>query len=313
MAADSEVMSLIYTALKRLGFQDFTIKYNNRKLLTGLGIYSGVPEAQLPSLYRSIDKTDKIGLDGVAEELRKSGLAEDTVRKMVRVLSFDGAGDTSRRLAALGKLREEIDDIAIAQEGISELEEITKLADALGVDTANSAMDFTMVRGLGYYTGPIFETVITQPDNLGSVQGGGRYDELIGRFRGQSLPTTGISLGIERIIDLLTMLNLYPDWVMRGTVVQVLVATFSEATQTDTLKLAQELREAGIKAEAWLDPRKNIGKQIGYADGKGIPLVVISGPDEIARGEVQLKRLADGEERLVPRTAMASEVLRLLS
>ena len=312
MSADAEMMSLIYTALTKLGFGEFAIKYNNRKLLTGIGAYAGVPENQVPSLYRAIDKTDKIGLDGVAEELRKNGMADDVVDRMIGILSFDGSGDTNHRLAGLGKLREELDGIDIAQEGISELEELTRYAEALNIPTTNTTLDFTMVRGLGYYTGPIFETVITKPDNLGSVQGGGRYDELIGRFRGQSLPTTGISLGIERIIDLMTMLDLYPDWVMQGTVVETMVTVFSNDLQSETLKLAMELREAGINAESYLDARKNIGKQIGYADGKGIPIVAFLGSDEVANAEVKLKRLHDGEERTVARAGVAEEIRALL-
>jgi histidyl-tRNA synthetase len=169
-----------------------------------------------------------------------------------------------------------------------------------------------MVRGLGYYTGPIFETIITKPDNLGSVQGGGRYDELIGRFRGQSLPTTGISLGIERLVDLMDLLNLYPE-AIGETVVQVLVAVFNDDTQMETLRLAQELREAGIRTEAYMDSRKSLGKQIGYADGKGVRLIAILGPDEIKQGTVQLKRLADGHEVSVSRDEVDQAVRELLA
>lgn len=313
MSADAEMATIIYTVLHRLGFEDFTIKYNNRKLLTGIGIYAGVAEDQLSSLYRIIDKTDKIGLDGVTEEFRKQGFAEDVVQRLVGILSFDGTGDVAHRLAGLANLREELDDIEIAMEGIQELDELTRLMDKLGVPHTNTALDFTMVRGLGYYTGPIFETIITKPDNLGSVQGGGRYDELIGRFRGQSLPTTGISLGIERIIDLLDMLDLYPDWVKAGTVVQAMVALFNEETLPESMKLALELRASGLRVETYLDPRKSFGKQIGYADGKGIPVIIILGPDEIKNGMVNLKRLSDGHEVSVPRSEAGAAVKELLN
>ena len=310
MGADAEVMNVVYTVLKRLGFLDFTIKYNNRKLLLGIGAYSGVPENRLPFLYRTIDKTDKIGLDGVTEELRKEGLPEETVRRLVSLLVVED-GDASKRLALLGRLREEMDGVEIAQQGLEELEQLTRSADALGL-IGNTAMDFTMVRGLGYYTGPIFETVITQPENLGSVQGGGRYDELIGLFRGQSLPTTGISLGIERILELMDMLNLYPASV-GSTVVQALVTLFSDDLQTDALKLAMELREVGIKTETFMDARKGLGKQIGYADSKGIPIVIIAGQDELNTGQVRLKRLADGHEETVSRQELGNATRRLLN
>jgi histidyl-tRNA synthetase len=298
-SADTEVMSVVYTALRRLGFADFTIKMNNRKLLTGIGIYSGVPDNKLPGLYRAIDKTDKIGLNGVADLLREDNLPDETISKLVDLLGIDGSGDVSMRLRALAQLREELDDIPLALEGITELEEINRAADILGISSDHVALDFTMVRGLGYYSGPIFETIITKPDNLGSVQGGGRYDELIGRFRGQSLPTTGISLGIERLIDLMDMLNLYPESIT-STVVQALVTVFNDELQNDSLKLAMLLRAEGVRTETYLDPRRSIGKQLGYADSKGIPLVIIAGPDEIERGVAQVKRLSDGTEVTIP-------------
>lgn len=312
-SADAELMSIIYKILNRLGFEDFTIKYNDRKLLIGIGIYAGVDEDRLPSLYRIIDKTDKIGLDGVAKEFEKEGFAADVIDRMMGILSFDGSGDTGTRLAALGSLREVLDNIEIAQEGLQELEDLTRLIDQLGVPTTQTLMDFTMVRGLGYYTGPIFETIITKPDNLGSVQGGGRYDELIGRFRGQSLPNTGISIGIDRIIELMDMLDLYPDWVKTGTVVQTMVTVFNDETLVDSMKLAQDLRIAGLRVETYLDSRKSFGKQIGYADGKSIPVIAILGPDEIKNGTVNLKRLADGEERSVAREDAAQEIKKLIA
>lgn len=312
MSADAEVMSVVYTALRRLGFSDFSIKINNRKLITGIGAYAGVPDEKRPDLYRLIDKTDKIGLAGVLDAMREEQFSDDTVSRLSDLLSIDGKGDLSKRLAALAHIRELLDDNPIAQEGIDELETLIQTADALGIGGENTELDLTMVRGLGYYTGPIFETVITKPDNLGSVQGGGRYDELIGRFRGQSLPTTGISLGIERLIDLMDMLDLYPSAISQ-TVVQALVTVFDDSLQTESLRMAMTLREAGIRTETYMDARKNIGKQIGYADSKGVRVVVIAGPDEVAQNMVQIKRLHDGHEVKVSRTDLAATVQQLLS
>ncbi len=307
MNADAECVSLVDAALSKLGFEEFTIKINSRKLLTGIGIYAGVPDSQLGNLYRSIDKTDKIGLAGVAEDLRKYGIADDVVRRMVDLL---GIQESSKDML-LRRLRDSLKGIEMAQEGLRELEDLTNNLTAFAVPDARTQIDVTMVRGLGYYTGPIFETVITKPENLGSVQGGGRYDNLIGLFRSQSLPTTGISLGIERIIDLMEQLHLYPPSVSR-TSVQVMVAVFNPETEAETLRLASELRREGIRAEAYLDSRKNLGKQIGYADAKGIPLVVILGPDEIQQGSVKLKMLATGEEISVPRADLSGQIHRLL-
>ncbi len=311
MAADAEAMAVVYTALRRLGFADFTIKANNRKLLTGIGIYAGVPRDQLPELYRIIDKADKIGLDGVAEMMKDNGMSPDIVARMVALLQIEGGGEADQRLAALGHLREELSDVPIAQEALEELETLSRMVDTMGIPTSNVALDFTMVRGLGYYTGPIFETIITKPENLGSVQGGGRYDELIGRFRGQSLPTTGISLGIERLVDLMDMLGLYPSSV-NETVVQALVTVFNDDLQAESLHMAMDLREAGVRTETYMDPRKGIGQQLGYADNKGIPLAIIMGPDELERGLVRFKRLWDGTEEMVARDNVGQRASELL-
>ena len=307
MAADAEVVSLVTTVLRRLGFADFSVKVNNRKILTGIGQYAGVPAAQLGDLYRSIDKLDKIGLDGVTAELRASGIAEDAIGRMLDLLALRDGG-----IESFGHVREQLDGIDAAQEGLNELEEMVGYMDALGVPAENVAIDLAMVRGLSYYTGPIFETNITKPDNLGSVTGGGRYDDLVGLFRKQSLAMTGTSLGIERIIDLMDLLNLYPPEIGR-TVVQVLVTAFDAATHPQTLQLAAELRGAGIRTEAILQPKRSLGKQIQYADRKGAAVVAILGPEEIAAGMVKLKRLRDGQEITAPRAGAADAARALLA
>ena len=167
-----------------------------------------------------------------------------------------------------------------------------------------------MARGLGYYTGPIFETVISQP-NLGSISGGGRYDNLIGMFRRQSLPTTGTSFGIERIIDLMDALELYPPR-LGGTLVQALVTIFSDETRRASTRIGEQLRAAGIKTEVYLGTRK-LGRQLAHADKKGIPLVVIVGPAEVEAGVVKLRRLADGAEVTVETSLVADAVSRMLA
>lgn len=301
MVADAEIIGLVVTALRRLGFRQFSVKINNRKLLTAMGIYSGVPDEQLGSLYRSVDKFDKIGADGVRDELEKGGIAPDIVSRMLALLQARQPG-----LESLDYLETEMGSLPAAQEGIRELRELSGYLEAANVSLENYEFDFTMVRGLGYYTGPIFETVITEP-NLGSVTGGGRYDDLVGLFRRESLPTTGTSLGIERIIDLMDLINLYPPSI-GGTVVQVLVTVFSKDTQAQSAALAAELRAQGINTELYMQD-KQVGKQFGHADRKGIPVVALLGPDEIASGMVKFKRLSDGQEVTVARAA-AGDALR---
>lgn len=304
MDADAEIISLNVMALRTLGFRDFTVKINSRKLLTGMGIYSGVPDDQLPDLYRSVDKFDKVGAEGVEKELIERGIANDVVTRMMELIQSREPG-----VANLDVVDQRMGNIAEAAEAINELRQVAEYLDLLGVPVNNYEFDFTVVRGLGYYTGPIFEAVITEP-NLGSISGGGRYDELIGLFRKQSLPTVGTSLGIERITDLMEILDLYPAQV-GGTVVQIFVTVFNDETRGESVKLAAELRAEGINAEVDMEGKK-LGKQFGHADKKQIPLVAVMGPDEVKSGKVNIKRLADGHEVLVDREQVASTIQDLL-
>ena len=304
MSADAEILSMVVTALRRLGIPQFTVKINNRKLLTAIGQYSGVPDALLPELYRSIDKFDKVGADGVQNELLQRGIGMDVVQRMMPLITAQMPG-----LERVDFLEGLLGDLPAAQEGIRELRAISDHLSDLDVALKFYEFDFTMVRGLGYYTGPIFETIITEP-NLGSVSGGGRYDALVGMFRGESLPTTGTSLGIERLIDVMDILDLYPA-AFGGTVVQVLVTVFGDDLRSASTQLAAELRAQEVRTELYMQD-KNIGKQFSHADKKGIPVVALLGPDEVASGSVKLKRLKDGAEVIVPRAHAAEKVRELL-
>ncbi|MEL6272232.1 MAG: histidine--tRNA ligase, partial [Chloroflexota bacterium] len=305
MTADAEVLAVIVKVLKRLGFPEFSVKINSRKLLTAIGAFSGVPDEQLPDLYRSVDKFDKIGAEGVQKELVDRGIAADVVERMMTLITQRKPG-----LANLDYLAEQLGDAPGAVEGVGELRELAAEMENLSVDPTAYEFDFTMVRGLGYYTGPIFETVITEP-NLGSISGGGRYDDLIGMFRRESMPTTGASLGVERIIDLLEELDLYPARVA-GTVVEAMVLVFNSDVRQECAKITTELRNAGVRTELYLQD-KHMSKQFKHADRKGIPVVVIAGPDEIASGEVKLRRLRDGHEVVAKRGDIAPEIRALLT
>lgn len=303
MSADAEIISLMQRILSRLGFPQFTIKINHRKLLVAIGEFSGVPQEQLPDLYRSVDKFDKIGAEGVRRELTERGIADSAVSRMMDLIQAKEAGTGSLDLIA--------DAIGADEDnGIADLRELASLLAEANVPRSCYDFDFTMARGLGYYTGPIFETVISEP-NLGSITGGGRYDNLIGMFRRQSLPTTGTSFGIERIIDLMDELNLYPDH-LGGTLVQALVTVFNQDTRGASTRIADRLRQAGINTELYLPSRK-LGRQLQYADKKGIPIVAIVGPDELEADVVKLRRLADGNETTVALSGAVEAVKQLLS
>ncbi|MDD9957004.1 MAG: histidine--tRNA ligase [Anaerolineaceae bacterium] len=305
MSADAEVLGVVHSVLSELGFPQFTMRINNRKLLTAIGQFSGVPDARLGDLWRSIDKFDRIGAAGVRGELVERGIDAEAVARVMELIAGQ-AGESD----PLGRIDQAMGGLAAAREGLGELRELTATLDAMGLPTDAWLIDFTMVRGLGYYTGPIFETVIEEP-NLGSISGGGRYDRLIGLFRRDSLPTTGVSLGIERIIDLMDALDLYPAS-LGGTVVQALVAVIDEETRPQATRLAADLRQAGIRCELHLEARR-LGRQLQAADRRGIPLVVLQGGDELARGQVRIRRLADGSERTVSRHLAVAEVARLLA
>jgi len=305
MNADAEIVGLIVTALKRLGFQKFTVKINNRRLLTAIGRFAGVEGEPLANLYRSIDKFDKIGADGVRAELEQRGLPGDVTARIMDLITVSLPG-----LQKLDYLDGVLGADPEAAAGLRDLRELIGYLEMANVDPACYDFDFTMVRGLGYYTGPIFETVITEP-NLGSVTGGGRYDELVGLFRGEPLPTTGTSLGIERIIDLMDVLDLYPPGIA-GTVVEAFVAVFNEATRPAATRLAADLRAAGIRVDLYLQD-KNLGKQMSHADKKGIPVVALLGENEIAAGTVKLKRLRDGQEVTVPAADAPSSIRALIA
>ncbi|MGQ9458402.1 MAG: histidine--tRNA ligase [Anaerolineae bacterium] len=293
MLADAEVIHLIYEVLQRLGFRAFTIRINHRKLITGLGEFSGVPQDLLGGLYRAVDKWERIGPEGVREELLKAQVPREAAERLLSLLQETHG--PSR--AVLQALRTQMAGYPIALEGIAQLEELIGYLEALEVPEAAYRVDVSMVRGLEYYTGPVYETTVEEP-RIGSITGGGRYDGLVGLFSEQSLPATGTTLGIERIIDVMEELQMYPPS-LKGTVVQVLVARFGEGTLPAALRLARDLRRAGWPTELSYDEAR-VGDQIRYALKKGIPFVAILGPDEVSSGSVALRNLGTQEQVAVP-------------
>lgn len=302
MLADAENVNLIYRVLTRLGFEQFEININDRKLITGIGQFAGVPDEQLGGLYRSIDKLDKIGLAGVRDELAENQIPEPVIEKLLALLQVEG--DTA---TVLNALNEQLGDSEIAREGIAELEELNSYLVTLGVPDEFYRVNVSMVRGLEYYTGPIYETVVEEP-KIGSITGGGRYDELIGSFSKQGYPATGTSFGIERIIDVMEEFDMFPAAVGK-TVTQVLVTVFDAELAQESLKLAMLLRQDGIKTEVYCRPTR-LSAQIKYADTKGIPYAVILGSDELEAGKVAIRNLASREQQIVPREEFVEHIQR---
>ncbi len=300
MLADAELVDIMHEVLSRLGFQEFVVRINNRKILTGIGQFAGVPQELLGGLYRSIDKLDKIGLDGVKEELRANQIPEDVIARLVELLQVTRGGN-----AIPEELRQRLGDYPVALEGIEELEEIVAYLEALDVPRERYEVDFAMVRGLDYYTGPIYETVVEEP-RIGSICGGGRYDDLIGTFTDRSYPATGTSFGIERIIDVMEELHMFPPEV--GTTnTQVLVTIFDEAHTGTSLRMSSRLRRGGLNVELYFE-NDPLGDQIRYALKKGIPYVVIVGPDELASGQVTIRNLPLKEQRTVVESELIANI-----
>jgi histidyl-tRNA synthetase len=298
MLADAEIITMIYTVLRALGFQTFVTKINNRKILTGIGQYAGVPDELLSGLYRAIDKLEKIGVEGVREEMQRSAIPAPVVDKMIDLISIPPN--------AINALYERLGEIPIAREGLDELAQLATFLNDAGVPPTHYQFDFAMVRGLAYYTGPIYETVVTEP-KIGSLTGGGRYDNLVGLFSKHSLPTTGTSFGIERIIDVMDELAMYPPSIGK-TVTEVLVTVFNADLVGVSLRVTNQLRAAGINTELAL-AGDGLGKQLKYAAAKAIPFTVIIGPDENAAQQATLRDMTTGEQVVVAQTELA-EALR---
>lgn len=304
MLADAENVNLIYQVLNRLGFKQFEININNRKLITGIGQFAGVSTEQLGGLYRSIDKLDKIGLSGVRAELAENQIPEPVIEKLLSLLQIEGDAET-----VLNALSERLGDSEVANEGISELEELNGYLTTLGVPEEFYRISVSMVRGLEYYTGPIYETVVEEP-KIGSITGGGRYDELIGSFSKQSYPATGTSFGIERIIDVMEEFDMFPSAVGK-TVTQVLVTVFDADLVQASLKLATRLRSSGIRTEVYCRPTR-ISAQMKYADNKGIPYAVILGSDEVETDTVAVRNLASREQQVIPQEKLVKHIQGLV-
>ncbi|MGI1660704.1 histidine--tRNA ligase [Palleronia sp. KMU-117] len=316
VAADAEICMMLADALEAVGIErgDYIIRVNNRKVLNGVMEVAGILDPADPEKFahergivlRAIDKLDRLGKDGVRALLgegrkdesgdftKGAGLAD---RQAELVMRFVGAAELSfdDRWAELRAL---VDGSSIGEEGVSELRHIIDLVRAQGIGEDRVVMDPSVVRGLGYYTGPVFEAELTfeildekgRPRQFGSVAGGGRYDDLVKRFTGQAVPATGVSIGVDRLLAALHAKGRIGSQ-SHGPVV---VTVMDRDRMADYQAMAAELRAAGIRAEVFLGNPKNFGNQLKYADQRQSPVAIIQGADELARGVVQIKDLVLG-------------------
>lgn len=282
-----ELMQIVDTVFTKFGVR-VCIKINNRKILTGIAEVIGEAE-KIVDITVAIDKLDKIGLEKVNEELRNDGISEEAIEKLQPIISLSGSNE--EKLEVISQV------LAGSETGLKGVEETRFILDTLKAVGLNNEieLDLTLARGLNYYTGAIFE-VKALDTPMGSITGGGRYDNLTGIFGLPGLSGVGISFGADRIYDVLNALDLYPKEAVNST--QVLFINFGETETAYCLPIVGKLRQAGIRSEIFPDKAK-MKKQLSYANAKNIPFVVLAGENEMAAGKVTLKNMESGEQTLV--------------
>lgn len=309
VAADAEICAMLAEALEAVGIArgDYIVRVNNRKVLSGVLEEMGVtPGEQADAVLRTIDKFDKIGGSGVRELLTQGrkddsgayidgvGLEAGAVGPVLAFLTSKGADNAQ----TLDNLRRAVGASVVGAEGVEELAQISTLLAAQGVGADRVVIDPSIVRGLGYYTGPVYEAELTfeildekgRKRQFGSVAGGGRYDGLVERFTGQKVPATGMSIGVDRLLAALRAKGVGSQ----DTQGPVVVTVMDRDRMADYQAMAAELRAAGIRAEVYLGNPKNFGNQLKYADKRGSPVAIIQGKDEADRGVIQIKDLVLG-------------------
>ncbi len=292
MTADAEIISVVYDALSELGLRGFIIKINNRKVVRGMVNIANIPVELELEVARSIDKLDKIGLEGVKDELVKKGIGATAIDRLLEIIEIRGRDESTFKEAT--KIFGDSED---ALQGLKEIEEVFRYLKSLGIPDENYILDLSLVRGLDYYTGPVFETVMETP-RIGSIMGGGRYDNLIGMFTGTRVPATGTSIGLDRLITVMDELNLWHN--QTPTKTEVLVTRFDKDLTDEYLKVAQELRKSGINTDFYTG-KKDLRAQLGYASDRGIPIVLIIGTNELEKGLVTVKMLKTRTQESIQR------------
>lgn len=310
MIVEAELCAAAGEALTRLGFKDYTIRLNHRQTLAGVLEQSGVAAEKQSDALVALDKLDKIGAEGVAKEFEARGIGDEAGLKLLRFFadlkSLDkpaeivAEGDGAKARAALneailGRLVEFVGRHEAGARGCEELRETLRYASSLGGAEGAIKLDPSLARGLSYYTGAIME--ISVPDLAGSLGGGGRYDNLVGMFSGKDIPACGFSLGLERIIVVMSEREMFPKELVT-TNADVFVTVWDEASFASSLEIASALRSEGLRVELYPEADK-LGKQFKYAAARSVPFVVVQGPDERERGEVAVKDMRTGEQQSV--------------
>jgi histidyl-tRNA synthetase len=300
VTVEAEMISAFTQILRRLGFNDFVIRLNHRQLLSDVLDTAGVPAERHTDALVAIDKLDKIGTDGVRAELQQRGIAESSAEMLLQIFEqtqniIDDGKDINRTI--VGNLLN-----IVSTEVLADIGKIIQYTDGCPVQ-----LDPSLARGLSYYTGAIME--INVPDLAGSLGGGGRYDGLIGMFGKEQIPACGFSLGLERILVVMDERGMFPPEIAESTPADVLVTIWNEETVAESLKLASELRQQGLRVTVYPEPDK-LGKQIKYADSIKVPYVAVLGESELAEGKVTIKNMRSGDQSSVIRADAASTITK---
>jgi histidyl-tRNA synthetase len=318
MVVETEICAAAAEVLRRLGFDDFCIRLNHRKVLTGILGVAGVALEQHDGALVALDKLDKIGRAGVAEELKSRGIAPVASQRLLEFFTDLTALERAAEIAAgedvthkqealnkavLGRIVEFVSDNEMGSQGVADLQAILEYARAAAI-ASQIHIDPSLARGLSYYTGAIME--ITVKDLAGSLGGGGRYDNLVGMFAGQEIPACGFSLGLERILVVMTEREMFAAN-LSGAAADVMVAIWNEESIGESMKLAHELRDQGLRVDLYPEADK-LGKQFKYASARGLPFVAVIGDEERARGEVAVKDLRTGIQQSLKREEVGAKL-----
>ncbi len=322
MIVEAELCAAASDALAKLGFNNFTIRLNHRQVLAGVLDAAGIPPDKHGDALIALDKLGKVSFSEVLNEISQRGIGLQERTKFMSFFegvaslehqasiaadSISGAEGEALNAAILGRLVEFVGGHETGARGIDELRSIIGFATANGAGS-KIKIDPSLARGLSYYTGAIME--INVPDLAGSLGGGGRYDNLVGMFLGQDVPACGFSLGLERIIVVMTERDMFPPSLV-DAVAEVMVAIWDEESMTDAIALARELRDEGVRVDLYPEADK-LGKQFKYASSRGVVCVALVGADERRRGEVALKDMRSGEQQTTPRERVAATVREML-
>ncbi|MBI5851939.1 MAG: histidine--tRNA ligase [Planctomycetes bacterium] len=307
LVAEMEVMQAVGDALAALAFDRFTMRVNDRRVLTGIMEAAGIAPAQHELAIVGVDKLDKIGPDGVRKELVERGIASGSIDVLAPIL-FASEGGVSGNAARLDAVAHAVENkSATGAAGLATLRELTALLDSVGGLAGRVLFDPSLARGLSYYTGPIFELAV---DGLaGSMGGGGRYDALVGMFLGRPIPAVGFSLGLERILVVMEERGMLPSLDVAS---DVMVLQMDKKLLARAVDLADRLRRAGFRAEIYPEAGAKLGAQFQYADSRKVPLVAFIGDREVEVGTVAIKHLASGKQDLVSLEQAAAHVASLL-